>query len=513
KLNDQEFKLEDANKVVDPRKYCTFRIHFLPPNFNTQLLHNFFNVLKIDGLKIEDISEETYKDSTIKNEVKRVKIFFPKNADPIIQSLSGPTVIYGLKCVFTIAGQKLKCHFCNEDGHNIAKCPLKQSICGKCQLKGHLIQKCSLAEKLKSLERSKIDYSDLYINETEPKTNIESYNAAPKTPEFSENWNMEQKSRHSSASSDTSLNTPVLDNFVRQKPSEDQSQITNQNKSISKTNLTPVFTKNRPKRQSESESKNKPKKQLTNREEEEDAFESFFPMTQLRIRIRTRSKIDTKIDELESPDILLLNEIKIDSTQSNFYLDFINYQSIVKPRDKRGGGVAILIKNGIEFSIDSSFDNFSLELLKSASGPDLIHNLMLKNLPESTLYDILKLFNLSLTTRQIPNNWKKAQVSMIPKKVPPTQDPSKYRPISLTSCLGKLLERIIYTRLYSYIEKNFSLIQEQSGFRKHRRTADNLFFLIQKITESFNRKKKYVVFFLIYQKHLTKSGMMDLCTK
>ncbi|RNA35898.1 hypothetical protein BpHYR1_048556 [Brachionus plicatilis] len=176
KLNDQEFKLEDANKVKDPRKYCTFRIHFLPTNFNTQLLHNFFNVLKINGLKIEEISEETYKDSTIKNGVKRVKISFPKDADPIIQSLSGPTVMYGLKCVFNIAGQKPKCYFCNDDGHNIAKCPLKHSICGKCQQKGHLTQKCSLAEKLKSLERNKIDYSDLFINEseeTEPSTNIE----------------------------------------------------------------------------------------------------------------------------------------------------------------------------------------------------------------------------------------------------------------------------------------------------------------------------------------------------
>ena len=275
KLNDQEFKLEDANKIVDPRKYCTFRIHFLPTNFNTQLLHNFFNVLKINGLKIEDISEETYKDSTIKNGVKRVKISFPKDADPIIQSLPGPTVMYGLKCVFTIAGQKPKCYFCNDDGHNIAKCPHKQSICGKCQQKGHLTQKCSLAEKLKSLERSKTDYSDLYVDESdeaEHSTNIESYTAAPKTPEFPENWNMEQKSRHSSTSSDTSLNTPVLKNFIRQKPSDDQSQVTSQNK----TNHTPVFTKNRIKRQSESESKNKPKKQSTNREEEEDAFESFI---------------------------------------------------------------------------------------------------------------------------------------------------------------------------------------------------------------------------------------------
>ncbi|RNA11557.1 RNA-directed DNA polymerase from mobile element jockey-like, partial [Brachionus plicatilis] len=204
---------------------------------------------------------------------------------------------------------------------------------GKCQQKGHLTQKCSLAEKLKSLERNKIDYSDLYINESEEtEPNIESYTESPKTPEFSENF---------------------LENLICQKPNDDQSQVTSQNKSNPKTNHTPVFTKNRPKRQSESESKNQPKKQLTSREEEEDAFESFI----------SNNSITNSDQNHESPDILLLNEIKIDSTQSNFYLDFKNYQSIAKPRDKRGGAVAILIKNGIEFSIDSSFDNFSLELL------------------------------------------------------------------------------------------------------------------------------------------------------
>ena len=60
----------------------------------------------------------------------------------------------------------------------------------------------------------------------------------------------------------------------------------------------------------------------------------------------------------------------------------------------------------------------------------------------------------------------------------------------MTSCHGKLLERIVYSRIYNFLEKNNLLINEQSGFRKHRRTADNLFFLIQKVVESYNRKKK-----------------------
>ncbi|RNA33317.1 hypothetical protein BpHYR1_034459 [Brachionus plicatilis] len=43
-----------------------------------------------------------------------------------------------------------------------------------------------------------------------------------------------------------------------------------------------------------------------------------------------------------------------------------------------------------------------------------------------------------------------------------------------------------------YLEQNSLLIQEQSGFIKNRRTDDNIFFFIQKIVESFNKKKKII---------------------
>ncbi|RNA21490.1 RNA-directed DNA polymerase from transposon X, partial [Brachionus plicatilis] len=65
----------------------------------------------------------------------------------------------------------------------------------------------------------------------------------------------------------------------------------------------------------------------------------------------------------KSPDIVLLNGIKIDLSESKIYLDFKNYVSITKPRNKYGGGVAILVKEGIEFIQDFSFDEFSSEIL------------------------------------------------------------------------------------------------------------------------------------------------------
>lgn len=190
-INGTNFRLEDANKVPDLRRYCTFRFHFLPSDFENHRLETFFNAVRIDGLKIESITEEKYKDRPErKNGVRRVRISFPKEVENIIGSLSGPTIMYGLKCLVSIVGQKQKCYFCDEEGHNIAKCPVKEKLCEKCHQKGHLTQKCSIAEKLKSLERKKIDYNDLYIDQEETQSIIEAdqkdndENMMPKTPGY-----------------------------------------------------------------------------------------------------------------------------------------------------------------------------------------------------------------------------------------------------------------------------------------------------------------------------------------
>ncbi|CAF0903604.1 unnamed protein product, partial [Brachionus calyciflorus] len=64
-----------------------------------------------------------------------------------------------------------------------------------------------------------------------------------------------------------------------------------------------------------------------------------------------------------NPDIVLLNELKVDEIRDNFFVNFTNYSKISKPRNNFGGGEAILIKNGIEFFQDLSLDNWGLELV------------------------------------------------------------------------------------------------------------------------------------------------------
>ena len=131
---------------------------------------------------------------------------------------------------------------------------------------------------------------------------------------------------------------------------------------------------------------------------------------------------------------------------------------------------------------------------RAAPGEDRISNTMLKQLPECCLNLILRLANLTIARSQVPEAWKSARIRMIPKKKMST-NPADFRPISLTSCLGKLVERLIALRINEFLKRNNLIIKQQSGFREHRRTSDNLVFLTQKIKESFIKSKKVCAIF------------------
>ena len=56
--------------------------------------------------------------------------------------------------------------------------------------------------------------------------------------------------------------------------------------------------------------------------------------------------------------------------------------------------------------------------------------------------------------------------------------------------------------MYSFLESRNLIVNQQSGFRATRSTADNLLFITQKIKEAFNRGKKSVESSSTYQKLL-----------
>ena len=131
---------------------------------------------------------------------------------------------------------------------------------------------------------------------------------------------------------------------------------------------------------------------------------------------------------------------------------------------------------------------------RSAPGSDGIFNKMLKNLSRNFMILVLELFNKCLKEGKMPVEWKSSTITMIPKGSKTASDPNNYRPISLISCISKLLERIVAKRLSAFLEIAGWLSPQQSGFRRFRRTTDNLVFHTQKVLEAFNMKNKVLSF-------------------
>uniref|UniRef100_A0A1Y1KMZ0 Reverse transcriptase domain-containing protein n=1 Tax=Photinus pyralis TaxID=7054 RepID=A0A1Y1KMZ0_PHOPY len=77
---------------------------------------------------------------------------------------------------------------------------------------------------------------------------------------------------------------------------------------------------------------------------------------------------------------------------------------------------------------------------------------------------------------------------------------SSYRPISLTSCIAKVFERMVSYRLMWLLEKEERFTSCQAGYRRHRSTADHLVYLQNKILETFSRRHHAVAVFFDVEK-------------
>ena len=124
----------------------------------------------------------------------------------------------------------------------------------------------------------------------------------------------------------------------------------------------------------------------------------------------------------------------------------------------------------------------------------------MKHLPDSSLSVLLKTFNDIWETGNAPKSLEEATIIPIPKPGKDNTNPNNYRPIALTSCICKTLERMINERLVWYLETNNIITEFQSGFRHQRSTNDHLVRLETFIREAFIKKEHLVTVFFDLEK-------------
>lgn len=123
---------------------------------------------------------------------------------------------------------------------------------------------------------------------------------------------------------------------------------------------------------------------------------------------------------------------------------------------------------------------------KSAPGPDGITNKILRNLNDESVTIITKYMNECRAEGSILQQWKTAHVVMIPKPGKKLQI-ENLRPISLTSCVGKLMEHVILTRLQNYMEDRGLYPLSMIGFIPRLSTQDVLLQIKHQILDARGR--------------------------
>ena len=129
----------------------------------------------------------------------------------------------------------------------------------------------------------------------------------------------------------------------------------------------------------------------------------------------------------------------------------------------------------------------ALEVNK-ACGHDLVSHKMLKMTCETITKPLHILINRSLAECTFPSLWKKAVVMPLFKKGS-SDTPSNYRPISLISTVGKLMERVVYKHLYNFFHSNNLIYKLQSGFLSGHSSVFQLIDIYNQMCQSFDSKQ------------------------
>ena len=134
---------------------------------------------------------------------------------------------------------------------------------------------------------------------------------------------------------------------------------------------------------------------------------------------------------------------------------------------------------------------------KSSSGDDYISNLIIKTASTIIAPYLTYLINKSMNQGVFPDKLKKAKAIPLFKEGSKT-DVNNYRPISLLTIWSKIFERVIYNRMYHFMERFSLLYNKQFGFRAKHSTIDALVDLTENIRS--RSCKKVIGFFLDLKK-------------
>ena len=130
---------------------------------------------------------------------------------------------------------------------------------------------------------------------------------------------------------------------------------------------------------------------------------------------------------------------------------------------------------------------------------DCVSPRIIKEMGDHLLEPLEIIYNLSIKHGTVPSLWKKATVTAL-HKGEDKHNAQNYRPVSITSVLCRIMERILKKYIVQHIEENELLASEQHGFVRNRSCLSNLLLNIEYLTSCYDNGIAVDQIFLDLQK-------------
>jgi Reverse transcriptase (RNA-dependent DNA polymerase) len=223
---------------------------------------------------------------------------------------------------------------------------------------------------------------------------------------------------------------------------------------------------------------------------------------------KERKSFSNSISQLKNCKYETLTESKAISNELNQYYSTVGAKLVedLISNNTLSNSHRVYCKNFVKNSIFCD-PVLKLELKKliensrdrKAPGPDNISNKLVKQAAVVLQDPLVYIYNLSFCTGIVPDKLKLAKVIPIFKKGDPWPS-GNYRPVSLLIVFDKLLEKLMYSWLYNYLELNKVLYQYWLGFRPNRATCHVLIGDIDNIYDQLDARFKVCGIYLDMQK-------------
>lgn len=191
------------------------------------------------------------------------------------------------------------------------------------------------------------------------------------------------------------------------------------------------------------------------------------------LRVRNGNGVTTQSD-LETANVM----------NSAFQSVFINEDDEIPEFDVgyRGPGI-----ENVEFDLDTVKELLKKTNGNKAKGPDGIHPRLLRECSSELAVPVSLIIRKSLDLGLVPALWLLGSLCPIYKKGD-ILDPLNYRPVSLTSVICKLCEKLVRKVVVEHLEENKLIYDGQHGFRGRRSTLTNLLTYMETLTAAVDNQ-------------------------